>query len=410
LTRWEFRQIPSVGEMGTSVGIGQSVNRDSHAAGRDAATAAVASLAGTPPSLVLVFATAGHDQQALLDGIRAVTGDAPLSGCSAEGVISRDGSDESSHAVGVMAFASDRLRFQTVSARGLGPQSQKSGGDFAGHLERGDGGELLLVFPDGLTLHSAGLFAGIEAGLRRPLAMVGGAAGEMMQFQRTFQYHDGAVLSDAVAGVLIGGDFETEIEVSHGCDVVGNERTVTRAEGSVVYEIDGRPAWSVIQEYLEEGSDDLDGLAVSYACVAERMPNASGDYGQYVIRTPLGLDKATGALTFPGELRSGATIFMARRDPMRIRDNAIRSAARIAERRRGQSPLAVLQFDCTGRGRLLFGERTTADLIAPMQEALDPNAPWLGFHTYGEIAPVAGRTHYHNYTVVLCAIYARPER
>lgn len=394
--------------MPTSVGIGQSVNRDSHAAGRDAATAAIARLAGAPPALVLVFATAGHDQQALLDGIRAVTGDAPLSGCSAEGVISRDGSDESSHAVGVMAFASDRLRFQTVAVRGLGPQSKKSGGDVAGRLRRGPGGELLLLFPDGLTLHSAGLFAGLEAGLARPLATVGGAAGEMMQFQRTWQYHDGEVLTDAVAGVLIEGDFETEIEVNHGCDVVGIERTVTRAEGSVVHEIDGRPAWSVIKEYLEDGADDLDGLAVSYACVAERMPSPSqesGDYGQYVIRTPLVLDKATGALTFPGELRTGAKIFMARRDPQRIRDNAIRAAERIAERRRGQSPLAVLQFDCTGRGRLLFGEHTTADLIAPMQAALDPVAPWLGFHTYGEIAPVAGRTHYHNYTVVLCALY-----
>ena len=95
---------------------------------------------------------------------------------------------------------------------------------------------------------------------------------------------------------------------------------------------------------------------------------------------------------------------MARRDPERIREKAIRSAERIAERRRGQSPLAVLQFDCTGRGRLLFGERTTDDLITPMQAALSTTAPWLGFHTYGEIAPVLGRTHYHNYTVVLLAI------
>lgn len=397
-------------KMATSVGIGQSVNRDSFAAGRDAAATALASLAGAPAGLVLVFATAGHDQKALIDGIRAVTGPAPLSGCSAEGVISRDGSDESSHAVGVMAFASDRLRFQTLSARGLGAQSKASGGALVGGLRRGDGGELLLVFPDGLTLQSAQLFAGIEAALPRPLPMVGGAAGEMMQFQRTFQYHDGEVLSDAVTGVLIDGDFETEIEVSHGCDVVGTERTVTRAEGSVVFEIDGRPAWSVIQEYLEDGSEDLDGLAVSYSCVAERLSRESGDFGQYVIRTPLQLDKTNGALVFPGELRTGATIYMARRDPIRIRDNAIRSAARIAERRRGQAPLAVLQFDCTGRGRLLFGERTTADLIAPMQAALDPKAPWLGFHTYGEIAPVAGRTHYHNYTVVLCALYERRPR
>ncbi|MGZ3443831.1 MAG: FIST signal transduction protein, partial [Polyangia bacterium] len=351
----------------------------------------------------------GHDQQALLDGVRAVTGAAPLSGCSAEGVISRAGSDESSHAVGVMVFASNQLRFQTLVARGLSAQSKQSGSALVGGAKRSDeGGELLLVFPDGLTLQSAQLFAGIEAGLARPLQVVGGAAGEMLQFQRTYQYHDGEVLSDAVTGVLIAGDFETEIEVSHGCDVVGTELTVTRAEGGQVFEIDGRPAWSVIQEYLEDDSEDLDGLAVSYSCLAERLSSEGSEgYGPFVIRVPLQLDKATGALNFPGELRTGAKVFMARRDPERIRQNAIRSAQLIAERRRGQSPLAVLQFDCTGRGRLLFGERTSADLIASMQQALDPTAPWLGFHTYGEIAPVLGRMHYHNYTVVLCAIYER---
>ncbi len=394
--------------MSTIVGVGQSISRDSAAAGRQAATEALAAFAGRAPAALLVFATAGHDQQALLDGIRAVAGPVPLSGCSAEGVISRAGSDESSHAVGVMAFASDRMRFATLAARDLSTQSRAAGRAHVAGAEPKDGRELLLVFPDGLTMRSSQLFAGIEGGLGRPLQMVGGGAGEMMQFQRTFQYHDGEVLSDGVAGLYIEGDFDTEIEVSHGCDIVGTERTVTRAEGNVVFEIDGRPAWSVIKEYLEDDSDDLDGLAVSYSCVAERLSSAtSAEYGEFVIRVPMQLDKSNGALVFPGELVSGATIHMARRDPERIRQNAIRSAERIAERRRGQSPLAVLQFDCTGRGRLLFGERTTADLIAPMQAALDPTAPWLGFHTYGEIAPVLGRTHYHNYTVALLAIYER---
>ena len=320
-------------------------------------------------------------------------------------MISRDGSDESSHAVGVMAFASDCMRFQTVSARGLGPQSKKSGADFAGRLARGAGGELLLVFPDGLTLHSAGLFAGIEAGLQRPLAMVGGAAGEMMQFQRTYQYHDGAVLSDAVAGVLIEGDFETEIEVNHGCDVVGIERTVTRAEGSVVYEIDDRPAWSVVQEYLEERLR-RSRRARRVLCVRRRA-HADDERRLRAVRHPHAASARQGH----------RCAHLPRRAAHRRQDlhGAPRSHAHPRQRhplgranRRappGQSPLAVLQFDCTGRGRLLFGERTTADLIAPMQAALDPKAPWLGFHTYGEIAPVAGRTHYHNYTVVLCAIY-----
>ena len=33
--------------------------------------------------------------------------------------------------------------------------------------------------------------------------------------------------------------------------------------------------------------------------------------------------------------------------------------------------------------------------------------PWIGFHTYGEIAELGGQPYYHNYTVVLCALYER---
>jgi hypothetical protein len=42
-----------------------------------------------------------------------------------------------------------------------------------------------------------------------------------------------------------------------------------------------------------------------------------------------------------------------------------------------------------------------------MQEILGRDLPWLGFHTYGEIAQLGGTTYYHNYTVVLLALYDR---
>ncbi len=36
---------------------------------------------------------------------------------------------------------------------------------------------------------------------------------------------------------------------------------------------------------------------------------------------------------------------------------------------------------------------------------LGRETPWIGFHTFGEIAPIAGETFYHNFTVALCALY-----
>ena len=46
-------------------------------------------------------------------------------------------------------------------------------------------------------------------------------------------------------------------------------------------------------------------------------------------------------------------------------------------------------------------------LALQVQEALGRDLPWIGFHTYGEIAQLAGNAYYHNYTVVLLALYDR---
>jgi hypothetical protein len=125
------------------------------------------------------------------------------------------------------------------------------------------------------------------------------------------------------------------------------------------------------------------------------------------MRTPFSLDKESGALFFPGSLAQGSKIQMTRRDPDRIRKSAIECARELAARRPGQRPNLVLHFDCAGRGRIIFGERATEMAITPIQEVLGRDLPWLGFHTYGEIAELDGTAYYHNYTVVLLALYDR---
>lgn len=385
------------------VGVGESRIHRSWDAGRSAAAQALERIGGRLPSIVLVFANAGYDQEELIAGVRSVTGSVPLSGCSGSGVITQSGSDERSRAVAVMAIASETIAFDPFLVRGLSRDPEGCGRKLAARVvERGrPDARLLLVFPDGVTGNSTALLRGIEAGVSSPLAIVGGAAGEFHRFERTYQYHDGEVASDAVAAVLLSGAFTHEILVSHGCDLLGVEHVVTRAEGGTVHEIDGRPAWSVLREYLDEPGEELDAANVPYLCVAQ--PLGSGDF---VVRVPLGLDRASGALFFPGELRTGDRVIMARRDVDDICAHALESARELM-RRRKEPPSLVLQFDCAGRGRLLLGEGVTPKLIDPVQRIVGKHVPWIGFHSYGEIAPRGARAYYHNYTMVLCALYGR---
>lgn len=390
-------------------GVGNSTVHDSQVAGRQAAKAALEPLEGAEPDLVLVFATAGHDQEALVGGVVEVTGDAPLSGCTGEGVIGPTGSQEVSHAVEVMALRSDQVTFRTLQVQELGAVPDKAGHRLAEQV-RGSGiqdPKGLLLFPDGLTLNSTPLLNVLEGELPDGVTVVGGLAGEMMEFDPTYQYHDGGVATDALSAVVLGGDVVVDTAVSHGCSPIGLEREITQAVDNLVLEIDGEPAWEVFKEYFDDEPQDLRPEDVVHMCLGERLSEEEAEeYGsEYIVRTPLDLDEESGGLIFPAEFPTGTPVQMTRRDPQRIREEAGRAAADLRDRHGGEDPLALLQFDCAGRGRILFGDRTDEMAMEPVRDAFDPDLPVAGFHTYGEIAPVAGRTRFHNYTVALCALY-----
>jgi hypothetical protein len=395
--------------MPTHAAVGQSTSRSARDAGREATVSALLQLSDEP-RLLLVFATTGYDQGELLAGVNDVGGDAPVSGCSAEGVIAQHLSDEGSHAAVVMAVASDKATFVPFLAEGL-TDSRACGRALAEQIAAsGAEGRCLLLFPDGMNGNCTTLLGSLQEALPYPLLVAGGAAGAAISTERTtYQYFGREVRTDAVAAVLIGGDVSMETALSHGSMPIGVARTVTRSDGGTVYEIDGRPAWEVLREYLDGNRSDLSIADSLHLAFAEKVrPGGDGRPDEYIMHTPWGLDAATGALFFPGGLREGVRIQIARRDPDRIREGATAEARALAARAAGRSPSLVLHFDCAGRGRVIFGEQATATTVASMQSALGTSIPWLGFYTYGEIAPFQGepeRAVYHNHTVVLCALY-----
>ena len=68
-------------------------------------------------------------------------------------------------------------------------------------------------------------------------------------------------------------------------------------------------------------------------------------------------------------------------------------------------PRLVFQFDCAGRGKAFLREQQKLGLLETLQGRIGPDVPWLGFYTFGEIAPVGEHNYFHNYTVVLAVIY-----
>lgn len=399
--------------MTTFCAVGESRAVDAVRAGREAAAQALEGIQGRNADLVLVFATTGYDQAVLVRSVKEAVGAAALVGCSGEGVITQKGSREDSHCVAVMALASSQLSFQTYHVEGLSKDAKGCGEALAAQILDEDplDAKALLVFPDGLTGNCTEFLAGLRSKLSLRIPILGGTAGDMLKMERTYQYHGDRVYGDSVSAVLLKGPVFIDFAVNHGCSPIGLPRRVTKKEGAWIHEIDGRKAWDVFKEYLEGDLENIRTADIVHLCVGEPLSEETiSQYDRHVIRTPLRFDKDKGSLFFPGGLQAGDAIQFTRRNPEHVAASAKACAHRIASRHPNQAPLFVLQFDCAGRGRTLFGEKTNQTVIKPAQIILGRTVPWIGFHTFGEIAPIGKNIYFHNYTVVLCVAYPAGDR
>jgi hypothetical protein len=387
-----------------------SHHRNPEVAGQEAANKALEAAGGEKPDFVFTFATVGYDQQDLLKAVREAAGGAPLCGCSAEGVIAGGEADESNFAVGVMAIRSDRLRFSHGMVTGLKEDPAQAGRAIAEAIQPEVSSDTLalFLFPDGITLNFDRLLAGLEGQLKLDhlLPLVGGTAGDNLMMTRTYQYYNDQVVSDGVAWALLFGRAQIAWTVNHSCVPVGIEHKVTRCEGNVIYEIDGKPALEVVKDYVTEAGIEDWARTVLTLPLGLKVPGHMQDYDEYIIRGMLGgKDDTTGSVTIPTEVSEGTSIWLTRRDSEKIAKGVERAAEEIKAQLGDNPAKLVFQFDCAGRGKAILREQQNLQLLKMLRQQVGPDVPWLGFYTFGEIAPVGEHNYFHNYTVVLTAIY-----
>ena len=338
-----------------------------------------------------------------------VLGEIPIVGCSGEGIIAGDASLEQDFAAAVLLFASDRATCRSYVVPEYGSAPAEAGKVLAEQVRSQCAvpPALLCVFTDGLQGDCTAFLAALQGELSPETVLVGGAAADDMQFLRTTQFGQGAVHEGAVTALTLEGDIDAHVVLSHGCEPLGLERTVTDSDTGWVRAIDENNAWQEFRSYLGEEVEDLHADGIAHLCLGQTL--APDD--AYVVRTPLRLDQADGSLFFPGGgMEQGTAFRMMRRDPDTIACGVADAAQALRAVAEQAAPVALLQFDCAGRGRSLFGNRAGETLVAPIRAHLGQDLPLIGFHTYGEIAPMNGVVRYHNYTAAYCLITERPQR
>jgi hypothetical protein len=396
--------------MGTLSGVGISHQRHPIRAAQEAVAKALTNAGIEQPDFVFIFASLGYEPEKLLQSVRQATGYCPLAGCSGQGVIVQGEADESNFSVAVMLIQSDELRFtnQIVNHQDSGSNqlSFENVGKILGHkmqMEMPRNPIALFLFTDGLTLNFDRLAAGLQSTLLvdQFLPIFGGAAGSDSEMNVTYQFCDDQVLIEGSVLTLMSGDAQIAWAANHGCAPIGTEYQVTRAEGNLIYELDHKPVFEVLREYLsEEEIARWDRTIVSF-CFGIKTQNGE----EFMIRYLPRKDEATGSVMLQTEVIEGTKIWVMRRDQDKIIEGTQKIAHSLNAQLNGKSPKFILHFDCYGRGKSVFTEQQKQKLLKELQQDVGSHLPWLGFYTHGEIAPIGDTNSFHNYTLVLTAIY-----
>lgn len=385
-------------------GVGESKNRDSYEAGKEAVENALSGANISTCDQILLYVNVGYKIENVIKGIRSVVGDVDIVGCTSEGIITNQGYNEEIYGLGVMVFKSNDVEFRSGIVNKIENDCYRAGLDIGnGIKEYCNSSSLLLLFPDSLTVNVKELLDGVQSVVGRNVPFVGGLSADNMKmiYELNCQIRN-SVYKDSVAYLLIGGNIQKEIHVTHGCIPLGSEKLVTRSIKNRIYTIDGKPSFDVFKEYTNDEITDLTFDLIVHMCYGEKLNNELAEkYDNYIVRTPLTHDKNDGSVTIPWEIKEGEKIVLMRRDPDTIVNNILQKKEVFNVSNKGIS--AVLQFNCAGRGKVLFGRNVCNEYNAT-KSLFPEGVPWLGFYGYGEIAPIGSENHFHNYTSVIVTL------
>ncbi|HUO50002.1 MAG TPA: FIST N-terminal domain-containing protein [Candidatus Paceibacterota bacterium] len=396
--------------MSLHAGVGFSQGEDAYVVGANAAQDALNKLGGSP-SAGIVFSSVQYDQEKMLAGVRSVCKDVVIVGCSTAGEIVTVG-PLNKHSVAVMLLSSDSVKFFGGVGENIAGGPRAAGKVVADDVRQKAGTDLraFMMFPDVLVGNGAEIVRGVLDSLGEHFPVMGGAAGDDFKFEKTYQYLNDKVYQGAVVGLGLTGDFKVGIGVKHGWIPIGVPLKVTRSNGSVLHELNGKPAISIYEDYF--GADEAKQLRTeTLAKLAITYPLGMKVTGsdEMLIRDPLTVDEH-GSITCAAEIPEGSDIQLmvgSREEAVKV----AKEAAKIAvDQLEGAPPKAVVIFNCIARNKL-FGERSGEEIIA-IQEAIGEQVPLIGFYTYGEQAPLGGEVRnlekcnpaFHNETVVICVL------
>jgi small ligand-binding sensory domain FIST len=225
---------------------------------------------------------------------------------------------------------------------------------------------------------------------------------------------DRRVAHMGLVGLSLFGDLSLDIVHAQGTRAVGRPLVVTRAKGSEIGELGGRPALEVTQEvFLSLNDHDRAlfsrGVLVGVALDASRPRLGRGDF---LVRPLRAVDEARRSLLLGDAIQTGATVQFHLDDPDAAADDLAMLLDAEALR---EPPVAALVFH-GNRVAPAAGDgseaRDAADGRAPVVPVLATLSrrlgaiPLVGLESAGELAPLRGKTPLAGRTIAIALFRA----
>ncbi len=384
-----------------------SIESDTASAVGEVVSGASRALDGGTLDLAVLFVSPHHvpAADAIAGALEEELRGAVVLGCSAGGVVAGGREIEQSPGLGLTVASMPNVSIRPFQCQMEDLASIGGTEDWLAALGVAAPPKGLILLPDPFSIDAEAVLTGLDSALPQTVK-IGGLASGGSQPGENALFLGSAVQRSGLVGIALDGDLRIESVVAQGCRPIGEPMFVTGSDRNLVRQLDGRPAFEVLQELVDVLSPaDLE-LAKHSLFAGLVMHRNREEYGpgDFLIRNLVGVDPESGVVGIGGLVEDGAVLQFHLRDAATSAEDLRNVLQRHRDESAG-SPCGGLMFSCLGRGAGLYGKPDHDTQV--LRECLGP-VPLGGFFCNGEIGPVQGRTYLHGYTSAFALF--RPEK
>jgi hypothetical protein len=402
------------------IGVGFSNTESAYSAGMEIVRNAMSYKGIDRADLILAFRRGANDLDEFYQGLRAAAGsDAPILGGSAIGVITNDNLSYKDFASGAMVISSDNLTSRLVTVGDLNADEKKAGQGLGEALSQEQDGKLVLLFYDSIkrppgdnsppVLNASSLLlSGLYQRFSKTTPIIGAGLIGDFGFNPARQFCGSFASGQKVVAAALNGDFNVHTCITHGCTPLdGIYHRITRMEGSIIHELDGRPVTQIIDEiYGSKGWRDQQPVRLLTIGVDSGEKFTMPDESTCVNRLILGaLPDGEAISIFEEDLEIGTMIRFMIRDADEMMNSAKKNSETIIARikAKNEEPVLGLYIDCAGRTAEY--QNITMEEATVIQDVFNRHdIPLLGFYSGVEIAPMPEKSRGLDWTGVLMVL------